>query len=347
MSAAHLAEMHTDDPRWTSLATSAPGATPFHHPAWVRAIRESYGYTAVVLAALDGTGEVAAGLPLLRVARPGRAAWVALPFTDHCPPLVRDEAALEPFTLGLVRWKAERRSGLEVRAALPIGPGWDAVEVGVRHVLCLDGGPAAVERGLPRPVVRHVRAAQRSGLQARVTHAAADLPAFYRLHLRTRRRLGAPVQPWRFVAALWRHLVEPGLAFAVLAELPGGEPVAAGVFLAAPGPGGAIMKFSASDPAVWDRKPNHLVTWAAIEHACALGNSTLDFGRSELHHAGLRRYKASWGARELPLAHTCLGGAGGSLVGQGRLREAMAAVIRRSPPVVCRALGELLYPLAG
>ena len=118
-------------------------------------------------------------------------------------------------------------------------------------------------------------------------------------------------------------------------------------------PGGTLFVIPAkagihrAASAACDRKPNHLVTWAAIEHACALGCSTLDFGRSELHHAGLRRYKASWGARELPLAHTCLGGAGAGLVGPGRLRGAMAAVIRRSPPVVCRALGELLYPLAG
>ena len=333
-------ELAPDDPRWTALATAAP-ATAFHHPGWLRVLQESYGYPGVVLAALGPGGEIAAGLPLLRVARPGRVAWVALPFTDHCPPLVRDDGALEALAAGLARW----RPHLEVRAALPLGPGWDTVEVGVRHVLSLDGGSAAVERGLPRPAQRHVRASQRGDLRVRVTRAAADLEAFYRLHLRTRRRLGAPVQPRRFVAALWRHLVEPGPGFAVLAERPDGAVVAAGLFLAAGE--GAIMKFSASDAAAWHLKPNHLVTWAAIEEACALGCVELDFGRSELHHAGLRRYKASWGARELPLVHTCRGGGGAGLVRPGRLRGAMAAVIRRSPPVVCRALGELLYPLAG
>jgi CelD/BcsL family acetyltransferase involved in cellulose biosynthesis len=343
-----LLELDPDDPRWTAFASTAPGATAFHHPAWLRVLRESYGYPGLVLAALDGAGAVAAGLPVLRVARPGRAAWVALPFTDHCPPLVRDDASLEALTHGIARWPAGRPARLEVRAALPLGSGWEPVEVGVRHVLSLEGGPEAVERRLPRPVVRHVRAARRGVLQVRVTHAAAALDAFYRLHLRTRRRLGVPVQPRRFVAALWRHLVEPGLGFAVLAERPGGPAVAAGLFLAA-GAGCAIMKFSASDPSVWHLKPNHLVTWAAVEHACSLGCSELDFGRSELHHEGLRRYKASWGARELPLVHTRRGGAGAAagLVGPGRLRGAMAAVIRRSPPVVCRALGELLYPLAG
>jgi CelD/BcsL family acetyltransferase involved in cellulose biosynthesis len=179
-----------------------------------------------------------------------------------------------------------------------------------------------------------------------VTNAAADLPVFYGLHLRTRRRLGVPVQPRRFLAALWRRLVEPGLGCAVLAEEPGGGAVAAGLFLA-PSAATAVLKFSASEPAVWHLKPNHLVTWGAIEWACARGCAALDFGRSELHHAGLRRYKASWGADEVPLVHTCLGHSGAALAGPGRLRGAMAAVIRRSPPVVCRALGELLYPLAG
>lgn len=343
MTAGTLAELRPADPAWVAFATG-PGASPFHHPAWLRTLEEAYGYRGLALAVLDGSGRVTAGLPVLRVARPGREVWVSLPFTDHCPPLAVDAAALDALAAGIAAWQAARRVRLEVRGALPSGPGREATQVGVRHVLPLDGGVAGVEARLPRPVLRHVRSAERAGLRARVTRAAADLPAFYRLHARTRRRLGVPVQPRRFVAALWRHVVESGPGFAVLAEGPDGEAVGAGLYLAAGAT--AVMKFSASEASGWHLKPNHLVTWAAIERACAGGCATLDFGRSELRHAGLRRYKASWGAEEVPLVYTCVGG-GAPAAGHGRLRGAMEAVIRRSPVVVCRAVGELLYPLAG
>jgi len=337
-----FAELGPDDPRWEAFA-GGTGASPFQHPAWLRALREAYGCRGAALAVVDGAGRVAAGLPVLRVARAGRATWVSLPFTDHCPPLAAGAGAVDALAAAVAAWQAARGVRLEVRGALPAGPGWRAAQVGVRHMLPLDGGADAVGRRVPPPAMRHVRSALRNGLRARVTRSPLDLPAFYRLHARTRRRLGVPVQPRRFVAALWRHVIESGLGFAVLAEVPGGEAVGAGLYVASGA--SAVMKFSASEPSCWHLKPNHLVTWTAIEEACGRGCATLDFGRSELRHASLRRYKASWGAEEVPLVYTCRGGAGAA--GPGRLGDAMGAVIRRSPVVVCRALGELLYPLAG
>ena len=116
-----LAELRPEDGRWVRFTDGAPEATTFHHPAWLRVLSESYGYRALVLAELDSEGEVAAGLPLLRIKRPLRGAtYTCLPFTDHCPPLARDETSLHRLGMGLERWmETDEVSGLEIRGPLP------------------------------------------------------------------------------------------------------------------------------------------------------------------------------------------------------------------------------------
>ena len=58
-----------------------------------------------------------------------------------------------------------------------------------------------------------------------------------------------------------------------------------------------------------------------------------------------RAFKAGWGAREIPLVYTRIGGQAARL-GRGRASAALGHVIRRSPTAVCRALGEVLYRYA-
>jgi CelD/BcsL family acetyltransferase involved in cellulose biosynthesis len=338
-----LTELDSDDPGWRAFTASAPGRTAFHLPAWQDAIRDTYGCEGRVLALLGRDGSPVAGVPVLRVTRVGRDAWVALPFTDHVAPLAADEPARLALAEALAAWAGGR--SLEVRGELPATHGWQPVPAGFRHLLRLDRGPEAVEGRLARTALRHVRSGRRAGLRTRVTTSPDDLDAFYRLHALTRRRLGVPVQPRRFVAALWKRLIEPGHGWVTFAETPAGEAAGAGLFLAHGET--AIMKFSASDHTRWELKPNHVALWGGIEEACRRGCGILDFGRSEPQHEGLRRFKASWGAAEVPLVYCSARLARAGVAGPSRLRAAMAHVIRRSPVAVCRALGELLYPFAG
>src|SRR2546430_13324141 len=53
-----------------------------------------YGFRPFVLGVSEVPGELEAGLPLLEVKDPIRGRrWVALPFTDRCPPLQSSSAA--------------------------------------------------------------------------------------------------------------------------------------------------------------------------------------------------------------------------------------------------------------
>ena len=70
--------------------------------------------------------------------------------------------------------------------------------------------------GRPKALHRNLRVASSSGLTVRLAEREDDgTDAVYRLHLRTRRRLGVPTQSRRFSELVWRRLVEPGHAAGV------------------------------------------------------------------------------------------------------------------------------------
>jgi CelD/BcsL family acetyltransferase involved in cellulose biosynthesis len=341
-----LVRLAPGDPRWLRLAEAAPEATAFHQPAWLQALTRTYGYETLVLGVIDAHGDAVGGIPVARVRRPlSGVTYVSLPFTDHCPPIARDEPAMQLLAAAVGAWR--RRPGapeLEIRGHLPEPSGLHGEIVGVRHLLPLDC--ASDELGALKPAVaRHVRAAMRAGVQFLVSRSWADMETFYRLHVLTRRRLGVPVQPKRFLKAVWEQVIEPGMGFLAVAEDGSGTPVATALFLAH---GHALIyKYGASDASRWELKPNHLLFWRAIGWGRENGFRELDFGRSDLASDGLRRFKAGWGAREVPLEYMRSGQSGAGAAGGERLAGALKAVISHSPALVCRATGELLYRYAG
>jgi CelD/BcsL family acetyltransferase involved in cellulose biosynthesis len=334
-----------DDPRWCSFVAGRSDATPFHDPAWAALLAATYGYRPFAIAVADEAGRLVAGAPFVEVrGLSRRRRWVSLPFTDECPPLAASSTSRREFasalTLAQIRLDAP---GVQVRGMLD-GFGWRTGADAVIHELELDRDVAHVQGMFSRSqVIRNIARAQREGVTVRRAAGVADLDAFYALHTRTRRRQGVPVQPRRFFDLLWSRLVEPGLAFILLADAGGREAVAGALFLASSA--STIYKFGASDVDSWSLRPNHLIFSTAIQEACARGDRRFDFGRTELGNRGLRDFKSSWGADERPLRYSTLapGVAAGS---EGLATRALGAAIRRGPRWVCRGAGEALYRYA-
>lgn len=334
------------DARWAGLVAAASG-TVFHDPAWLSVLRAQYGYELVAAAVGDASGRLVAGLPIAVVG--GRVAprrLVALPFSDLCPPLVAPGAppsAGPALARALADLAHRRRAPLEVRGRLP--PGTTGAVAGARfhhHVVALEPEVGRVEARFRRgQVLRGVRRARREGLVAEHRLDAEGLAAFYRLHVMTRARLGVPTQPRRFILRL-ADLFAAGLGFVQLVRR-GPQPVAAAVFLAHDGV--LTYKYGASDARFLGARPNNLLFAEAIAWGCAHGMRELDLGRTDLGHESLRAFKLAWGADERELRYEHLGGA--SPRGRGRLGRALAATLRRSPPLVSRLTGEVLYRHAG
>jgi hypothetical protein len=230
---------------------------------------------------------------------------------------------------------------LEVRAPTEVVTGASPGERFHHHLLALDRDPAVVQARFGRPqALRGVRRALREGLRAEVRTDGAALARFYRLHMATRRRLGMPTQPRRFIMGL-EPLFDEGLGFVQLVRA-GERDVAAAVFLTSHGV--LTYKYGASDPRSLAARPNNLLFMEAIRWGCEHGFRTLDLGRTHWDQDGLRSFKLLWGAEERELRYRHLG--------HGRARDArvggaLGALIRRSPPVASRLIGEVLYRHAG
>jgi CelD/BcsL family acetyltransferase involved in cellulose biosynthesis len=100
-------------------------------------------------------------------------------------------------------------------------------------------------------------------------------------------------------------------------------------------------KYGASVHGALALRPNNLLFMDAIRWGCENRQRVLDFGRTDLGNHGLLAFKRSWGAVETPLRYTYFGSDPPGR--DGFARRALGGVIRRSPPIVGRLVGEALY----
>jgi hypothetical protein len=161
------------------------------------------------------------------------------------------------------------------------------------------------------------------------------------LHERTRRRHGVPPQSWAFFENVHRTMIATGRGFVSLVER-GGVPISAAVFLFARQR--AIYKFGASDERSLETRPNHLAIWEAIRALISRNCQILDFGRTTRSQTGLRRFKASWGARETELVYSRCHLASGewSAVPEGARTNSFSG-FRFMPLPINRWAGRMLY----
>jgi CelD/BcsL family acetyltransferase involved in cellulose biosynthesis len=334
------------DPRWLAAIASAPDSCVFHHPSWLHLLERSYGYEIQALGVVDG-GTLVAGLPLARVASPLTGTrLVALPFSDVCPPFYTSEAgpgAARSLAAALALEHDRAAVRVEVRADFPGLPSGRRETSFRRHVLALAGDVSLVERRFSKSQVkRGIAKARREGVAIERRTDADALDDFYRLHVRTRRHQGVPTQPKRFIRGL-AELFDAGLGYTLLAQL-GDRTIAAAVFLQW---GGTLTyKYGASEREQLPKRPNNLLFWDAIRRGCEAGLHSLDFGRTDPSNEGLCAFKRAWGAEESDLVYTHLGGEVHDR-SEGRLGRVAAGVVRRTPPIVGRAMGEVLYRHVG
>lgn len=288
-------------PGWDERLARHPDATVFHTAAWARLLSETYGYLPAFFIAMD-KDRLAALLPFMEI-----RSWltgtrgVSLPFTDECPPILPDgmpfdEAAREVISRARSRhWRT-----IELRGRCRGMGNFPASAEYLTHELDLTPGEAALIAKYRSNVQRNIRKAEKSGISVASDPTPEGVKEFYRLNCLTRREHGLPPQPPRFFENLRVHVLEKGFGSLLLARHEG-RAVAGAVFLHFAGK--AIYKYGASDRRYQELRPNNLVFREGIRDLCRKGVRTLSFGRTDLHHEGLRQFKLSWGTVEKMLQY--------------------------------------------
>ena len=328
------------DSRWQDFVESSETGGIFHHVEWLRLLHAQYGYSMLARCAIDAGGEIHAGLPFAHIrSRLTGSRLVAVPFSDMCSPVLRDPGEEDSLRtlIGAIQIEHER-TGVEAEIRTEIADLGHSGAAFYSHELSLEPDLDAVRQGFGRSVRYGVSRAEREGIEVRRATTTEALEVFYDLHLRTRRRLGVPTQPKRFIKGFAR-LFEQGLGFVLVAHWEG-EPVAAAVFLTFNGV--LTYKYSASSPAHLKKRPNNALLMEAIRWGCEHEQHTFDLGRTEVENEGLREFKQGWGTRERELAYTHLGAKDRGLE-RGGVPGIVKTVISRTPPITGRLAGAALY----
>jgi CelD/BcsL family acetyltransferase involved in cellulose biosynthesis len=335
-----------DDDRWLSFVTAHPDATIFHHHAWMELVAEYYCYRPFIIAVLDSSGEISAGLPMMDVSNAfRRSRCVSLPFSDYCNPLYHDAEALEQLTAGIVSMYSQGAyKQIELRWEFPSHEGMHTCSDYVMHTIALDADAELTAKRFDRVHRQNIRAAEQNGVRVIQSDKKEDLRLFYQLQLETRHRKGTPVQPRRFFDMLAERLFKKGLGFTLLAYR-GDECIAGMVVLG--WKQSLFAKYAASKEDTLNLRPNNLLFRDAIRWGCDNNYRVFDMGRSEIENTGLRRYKRGWGAKEIPLNYSVLSTTPGRPSGSNFVNKLAGSVIKHSPVWICRLSGELLYRYLG
>jgi hypothetical protein len=291
----------TGVPGWDERLACNPDATIFHTSAWARVLSETYKYQPIYFTT-EKEGRLVALLPFMEI-----RSWLtgtrggSLPFTDECAPILPDgmpydEAAREVISRAeSLQWRT-----IEFRGR---GRGMGNIPVSAEyltHVLDLTLGERVLFNRYRSNVRRNIRKAEKGGISAVLDPTPEGIREFYRLNCLTRREHGLPPQPFRFFVNLHAHVLAKGFGTLVLAHHKGSA-VAGAVFLHFAG--NAVYKYGASDRRYQELRPNNLVFREGIRDLCEKGVRALSFGRTDLHHEGLRQFKLSWGAAEKRLQY--------------------------------------------
>jgi FemAB-related protein (PEP-CTERM system-associated) len=281
--------------------------TPFHLPAWSKAVAEGCGQRSHTLVAERADGSLAAMLPLTEVRSPlfGKA-LVSNGFAVDGGILSDSEDAVRP--LGEAAWALAEKLGcptLDIRGGSVEGPEWIRDETTyLGFVRPLAASDEAELTAIPRKQRAEVRKSFDIDLQVSVGRHDSDLRAHYAVYAESVRNLGTPVFP----AALFRSVLrEFGDSADILTIRSGGKPVASVLSLYMNGT--VYPYWGGGTKAARGLRANDRMYFALMAHARAKGCTRFDFGRSKLG-TGPAAFKKNWGFQGVPLMYAKRAAAG-------------------------------------
>jgi CelD/BcsL family acetyltransferase involved in cellulose biosynthesis len=342
----HVIDDPIRDPRWMDLVERHPAASIFHTPAWLEALRRTYGYEPFV-ATISAKSRLESGLVVCRVTRWGSSRLVSLPFSDHCEPLVSDPGELHDIVAGLLTLDGRRSRTLELRLASAPPVHAALTEGGLRvgrtyclHRLDLRPDNDRLFAGFhPSSTQRAIRRAEREGVTCAVGTSDDLLAAFYRLLRMSRRRHGLPPPPIAWFRNL-RAAMGDRLALHVASH--DGQPVAA--LLALSLKSTLFYKYGGSDAARHRLGAMPLLFWQTMRWAKDRGATELDLGRSDLDQPGLMVFKDHLGATRSRLTYYEHPSPRATATpGPAWLSRAAGRVFARLPDAALDLAGRLIY----
>lgn len=290
----NVVEWH-NDAVWDQFVLSARDSTVAHLSGWHHVMTGAYGLKNFSLAAVDG-GTIQGVLPLTLIqSRLLGNCLVSMPFLDYGGVCSNGNQQAETALV-----QAAQEIALKHSAALSLRylhdphltlPCWDDK---VTMFLDLPPSEDITWKRLPSERRNRIRKGQKFGLQGSL-HGIEGLNDFYKVFAENMRDLGSPVHGQTFFREIMRCFDKR--AQIMLIRL-GAETVGAAIMLSYNGV--LSIPWVSSSRAFFEKYPNQVLYWEAMQYGIASGCQVLDFGRCS-KGSGTFEAKRQWGAKAVQL----------------------------------------------
>jgi CelD/BcsL family acetyltransferase involved in cellulose biosynthesis len=335
----------TTDPVWGQLTAGSAGSL-FTSALWLRALKNTYGFTFAATVLEDDAGTPVSGVAWVDVHDLRGRRVVALPFCDYADPVIGDPAHWAVLRSALTQ------HGVPVRARTlrPDGYAEDDAFVHGRetrwHGIDLTREPATMWDSIDQSARRAIRKAEKSGVVVRRAEHLDDVRRFYDLHCSIRRyKYHMLTQPFALMEHLWEEFSATDRFHLLLAEVDG-ETVGGTLYLEWDDT--LYYKFNASQTDGLAVRPNDLLVWAGMQLGHERGLAAFDFGQSDLDQEGLLRYKEKYATSQATIRLYLHDPAGwtdaGAALGGATLGQLTALLVAEGVPAQAyQQAGDLLY----
>ena len=328
---------------WNRFVLNHPYGWITHTAEWKKVLEKSFSHMkGFYFSIANSEGIIQAALPIFKVSSILTGdRFVSIPFATLSDVLASNTDELEHL---LDAWKQlseqTRISKLEIRtlcsASIVEKAGISSSSYYVHHFLKLEHPDILKKKFHYKSVRYEINKADKNNLTLRAAESEADLMAFYRLYVKTRKRLCLPPQPYKFFKQLWKqfHPDSMEIYFAEHAL----QKIAALL----------VLKYKnrvSAEALGWDdlyekASPNHFLFWNAIKSAYDQGYEIFDFGRTAKTNTGLMNFKARWGTDTVDFVHF-------SIPQANAYKSPEATAAYNLIKYLCRLTPEILMPLLG
>jgi CelD/BcsL family acetyltransferase involved in cellulose biosynthesis len=334
------------DRRWKQLLQTHPAASVFRTPAWLDALRRTYGYEPVAFTTSSPSEPITDAIVFCRV-----QSWltgsrlVSVPFADHCQTLFCSDEGRHKLTEFLPNIpEQEHCDYIELRLLDPAKVSANFHSSLARsatfayHWLDLRPEAAVLYSHFHKSCFqRKIKRAEREGLAYATGTSDAMLQNFYRLLVMTRRRHGVPPQPLAWFRNLRDCFDE---AFQLRMALLEKRPIAGIITLQHNNT--VVYKYGGSDASFHKLGAMPFLFWQTIQQAKSQGATELDLGRSDSDRLGLIAFKDHMGAASKALTYFRHPAEAAQTAGLGRLMRNQH-VAAHLPNALLKAAGNFLY----
>jgi lipid II:glycine glycyltransferase (peptidoglycan interpeptide bridge formation enzyme) len=297
-----------EDPRWDQFVMDHPFGWICHLSGWKQVLEKSFKHMkGYYFALVDEDNRITAGLPIYEVkSKLTGNRLVSIPFATLCDPLVSNQEDMDMLFQPILELFKNLKSkyikiGTLFSHSLMHNNTFRIVDFYKHHYLSLDSSTERLKKKFHRTCVRQrISRAEKSKLKITPVKDESGLNCFYQIFRQTRKRLGLPLQPYRFLRSIWKMYYPLNQMSIFLAKI-NGKTIA----------GLLLFKFkdrvsaeiAASKEEYNSLSPNHYLFWQAIQMAHEEGYRIFDFGRTSPKNTGLMDFKKRWGTQIVDLSN--------------------------------------------